>query len=193
MSAATPGQAAFEAWEALIAPPGKPMTWESLQGAESRDYRTAWEAAAQAAIGEHIRELSAARVDPGDVSPRYAAEAAAQEPPAPELAGLRGALAAVIALTDASVGHPDIADFDNAGRLLTRINQTARAALGQPADDPVDSWARLRETAADNIRLRGLLAEILGTFAPVATGSGYVSRSPARQVAEWRNRAEMPA
>jgi hypothetical protein len=47
------------------------MTWESLQGAESRDYRTAWEAAAQAAIdaflagdsvsAESIREAVAAR------------------------------------------------------------------------------------------------------------------------------------
>lgn len=71
MTAQTPGQAAFEAWEALIAPPGKPMTWESLQGAESRDYRAAWEAAAQAAIdvflagdsvsAESIREALAAQ------------------------------------------------------------------------------------------------------------------------------------
>lgn len=70
---------------------------------EEAEYQRAWDASAQAVAG----------------------------PLEAEIKRLRGTLAEIIRLTDATVGNPEIADFDDAGRLLTAINTEARRGLGQ--------------------------------------------------------------
>lgn len=54
MSEMTPGRAAYEAYEAVSAPPDEPASWD----VESSENRDAWEAAAQAAIEAFAQQPS---------------------------------------------------------------------------------------------------------------------------------------
>jgi hypothetical protein len=66
---------------------------------------------------------------------------------AAEVMRLRGTLEEIVRLTDATVGNPEIADFGDAGRLLTAINTEARRGLDatqkpQPAPDRITEDTR---------------------------------------------------
>lgn len=138
MSGATPGQAAYEAYRAAVMAPMP--KWDEL----SHQAKLAWEAAAQAG---------------------YAA-IAAQEPHAPELATLRADLADAEALLarwpkcpagcNCRVGTED-ADVNECGC-------DGPCTTGWEPQPAPELAAKLRETAANNIRLRDGIAELARTL-----------------------------